>query len=197
MPEVSCPQCGLGVTIVPSLAGQVVSCPQCQFNFIMPAPPRASAPPPPPPPPPPQPVVSVYQSSVTRSFRPAKSILDVFDFRFESFVTPIIIRTTWVLALVAAFIFAAAVLFFLLVPLPSTPPPAPQETFGSRPQFETKTVIEVPEFMSEIIPKLVTIGLLTLWLVLSLLWLRVGLEMTIVVFNIATSLQSIDKKTKG
>ena len=200
MSEVSCPNCALAVTIVPQLAGKTVSCPRCQAHFVMPA--QAAGPVA-------QPAgpsfVSVYQSGGSRKFRPAKSLLDIFDFRFEAFVTPIIIRTTWVLVLIGACLYAAWSLYSALeteskyqirVPDMYAAEPAVK---GSEPIKKPPTIeeLQAQAKQAETVRKLITFAFQLISLCLLLLWIRVCLEMTIVAFNIANSLQSIDQKTKG
>jgi hypothetical protein len=200
MSEVGCPNCGLAVTIVPNLAGQTVSCPRCQAHFVMPAGGGPIA----------QPVgpsfVSVYQSGGSRKFRPAKSLLDIFDFRFEAFVTPIIIRTTWVLVLIGACLYSAWALYSALETESKYQIRLPEMTATEPATKTSPTVIKKPPTMeeleaeakrSETMRNLVWFGFKLIALCLSLLWVRVSLEMTIVAFNIANSLQSIDQKTKG
>lgn len=191
--------------IVPSLVGQPCGCPRCQFQFLMPA-----APPPPPPQPQQAPIVSVYRSTVAQRFQPAKSIFDVFDFKFEKYVTPIIIRATWVLALVSAGLFAAWGCYNVVDPvtenryevqLPGFMQPSNGETGAADAEPNSKlisaTKAKAAKERALLIAKIMAYCFQLVSICLALLWLRVALEMTVVIFNIATSVHSIDRKTKG
>jgi hypothetical protein len=184
MADVACPQCGLPIVIVSSLTGKTVSCPQCQFHFIMPAEPEPQAS---------VPVVSIYQTGATRKLKPATSLLDIFDFRFEKFVTPIIIRITWIMVVAAAVLFAIWGAYQLVAS------ELPVEKVEPKSQYELRLPkgAEVSGGTARVVKKAFAYGMSLILLALSLLWIRVSLEMTIVAFNIATSLQSIDRKTKG
>src|SRR4051794_9122185 len=108
MANVICPHCNHSLAYVPTLAGQQVRCSACGNQFVMSSPDEPPAPPPVTAAPDPsrfaeQPVTLPRRSLAERGgFEPARSILDVFDFRFERYVTPIILRFTWILALLLA-----------------------------------------------------------------------------------------------
>lgn len=183
MAEVACQQCGLPIVIVPNLAGQTVACPQCQFHFVMPPEPAAPA----------TPTVSIYHTGATRKLKPANSLLDIFDFRFEKFVTPIIIRITWIMVVAATVLFAIWSAYELVAS------ELPVEKVEPKMQLEWRLPkgVDVSGGAVRVGAKVFGYVMWVIVLALLLLWIRVSLEMTIVAFNIATSLQSIDRKTKG
>jgi hypothetical protein len=196
----------------PDLAGRPVACPRCGYRFVMPGRPMASGVIPPPLPPPPMagtvPLqtgppgmgepqmagVSAFQSNVSQRFKPAKSIFDIFDFRFETYVTPIIIRFTWGLALLGVLIYFGLELYVAVDRLmPKT------EAAEVVADVEERIEFRMPEKSSKFNRSLTMVAFLTLRITLVLimvLWVRVLLETSIVLFNIAMSLQSIDRKTK-
>ncbi len=139
-----------------------------------------------------------FSSTAAARFKPANSVCDIFfDFRFERYVTPHIIRLTWVVALILGIICAGIYSYSALsVWLPES---------GRHPEAKQRMRVQV-EIIDDILPsprnsqKIWTsfASLLSVMFVaIGLLWIRVWLEMMIVIFNIALSIASIDKKTKG
>ena len=184
MSEITCPHCGQQVGNAPHLLGQTVACPRCNRQFMMPgqaAPTLMSTP-----------ISSSFQKAASQRFKPATSIFDVFDLRFETYVTPIIIRTTWVLFLIAAAIYLLQTTYESFIPaFRST------RSVASSLEYEVNSMRATAELASNRwISTLTSYAIRLLTLSIALLWVRVCLETTIVIFNIATSLHSIDQKTK-
>jgi hypothetical protein len=135
--------------------------------------------------------------------RPA-TLFDLFDLSFNRYVTPLIVKITWVLALVLSGVWLALVILAfgmsMLPELPDAPSSAPR--FRPQPHREFTTpfdsafenarsqtflqILRVVAFLTQIVA-----------VSLFLLWMRVALESVIVIFNIAASLRSIDKKTRS
>lgn len=219
MSQVNCPQCGRSVVFVAALSGQMVGCPGCNAHFVMKGPTESVEPPP------------MLRSSPTaapgrtssRSFRshvsgaglrPASSIFDVFDFTFEKYVTPLIIKITWSLAVLFSGLWLIAIVALCVItwipssqessqpataspPVLSPPrsrPPAREpiarpRTTSPRPSFDWAAWIDRKAVAT------VAYIQIAVAIVLILLWTRVVLETVIVVFHIATSIRSLDSKT--
>lgn len=140
----------------------------------------------------------IVSTAVKRRFQPSNSWLDVFDWKFEKYLTPWIVRLTWVLALVLAAI--SIILTARAVFVGSVSDLLPKQRASPPPRIEQKWEFQVPEKVSE--PPMVFYRVLGFVLgvvvtIVGLLWLRVILETVIVLFNIARSLASIDRKTAG
>jgi hypothetical protein len=132
-----------------------------------------------------------------KRFKPATSWLDIFDWRFEKYLTPWIVRITWLVCLAVASIWLASILFFTLRSwLPerdSSEPPRqvlrpPSQTFEERSSFP-------PMWLTSRVASTIAGFTGACFVVIVVLWIRVLLETAIVLFNIATTLTSIDEKT--
>ena len=215
MSEFYCPNCRQPMSDAPELAGQQVACPGCGYQFVMRGIPVAAPA-----------VTSVYRDTVKRRFKPATSIFDIFDWKFETYVTPIIIRTTWALFIAGMAIFVALKTYDTFKPAPKPtlakrslpriePPQRTDRSFGQRPEpaptfprVANETRLAEPEPEPEEEPgyvfntdgefarKLAAYFFELMVACIALLWVRVCLETAIVIFNIANSLQSLDEKTK-
>jgi hypothetical protein len=203
MPITLCPACKLPLDITPQMAGQEMACPRCAAQFR--APPPAS----PPPLPTFQPVADSPGPAVaprTRPRRPfndqATSLLDLFDLSFTRYVTPLIVKITWVLALTLGAVWLVVIVLGLIAsslpvaeqsePTRSTRPSRPQPQFEFRPPEIAERVGDASFAVAFRIVLLIT---QVIGVILFLLWVRVGLEAVIVVFHMAASLRSIDDKT--
>jgi len=155
-----------------------------------------------PPVPPPLVVVSPGQPSSYRrhvnrgGMTMATSLFDIFDFKFEKYVTPIIVKVTWVLVVVIAglWITAATVGIIASMPQKGFGEIRGSAGYGAMPLREIKdsTVsLEVRLLFMRAFMFVVTI----ISTVIGLLWARVALEAMIVLFNIANAAASIDSKT--
>ena len=204
---ISCPQCHNSMAFDVSLAGRSVACPHCTYAFVMPGPaaapamatPVAAA------------AMPAYSSVAASRFRPSTSIWDVFDFKFEKYLTPWIIRVTWIAALIVTGLTISLYTFVLVasfVPKNSTPQTASSQEGSSASEPRSRLAIErlMPDGLSgddrgdsnaqTILLNVFTWVSMTIAVLVSLLWIRVLLEMMIVLFNMATSLASIDRKIK-
>ncbi len=137
------------------------------------------------------------QGSSFGSLRDPTSLLDMFDLKFEKYLTPWIVRATWVLVLTVAALWIAKSMFDVVVA--SLP-----EVDTATKSTESVTDIEPPSSTSNEAPSLSFESLEWLdevlegiWqcaqVILGVLWLRVCLETVIVLFNIAKSAKTVEK----
>jgi predicted nucleic-acid-binding Zn-ribbon protein len=189
MPAISCPKCRAAMEFDASIAGRAVACPKCGQQFTLP---QIAAP---------VAVASIspaitpsFHSTVARRFKKPSSAWDFLDFKFEKYLTPWIIRITWVMSCGMAVVLLLVLLVTFATNSAASDESAPIEvpagdTFDyklpSRTTFATDATVRLTAFC-----------VCVFLLILGLLWLRVVLETLIVVFNIATSVASIDEKTK-
>lgn len=135
-------------------------------------------------------VGAAYRSAVSRRFQPATSLLDIFDIEFKRYLTPLIIKVTWAIALLLGSLAVIAITFLFLraltfSPLDTAPRSSkPVATFGAAGDNDTFVLLR------SILP-FVMYCLSIAYVVLALLWLRVLCESLIVIFNIATILAEI------
>lgn len=217
---ISCPTCGSNWNFPGPFTGSI-PCPNCQQPIPL-APgtnrrivQRAPAPPPPPPPPPviaPQPEISVEPSlglnirkstrTTVRPFRESTSPLDLFDWKFEKYLTPWIVRITWMAVLAMAGLWVTLLsIGFLISLLPDQAIAEPvTPNFGQfEPSFSPSRSARMQPTVSPMLIgfvfRCVTVLTTIAATFLMLLWIRVILECSIVVFNIAKTLSSIDEKT--
>jgi DNA-directed RNA polymerase subunit RPC12/RpoP len=224
MTQAICAACGLPLEITVEMVGQEMACPRCGARFVVPGVAPGPAPPPmirsEPQSPPNAPVI---RGRVER--RPfedqATSLLDLFDLSFTRYVTPIIVRITWVLALVLAAVWLLVVIVGLVISLvPEMSREAQSDgaataqserttsdrrpdngafEFQSSPQFEFRRP-SIPERAEDssfaVAMRVVVFSTQLVAIILFLLWVRVALEAVIVIFHMAANLRSIDKKTK-
>lgn len=218
IPGVLCPKCGRSVTNPPELAGQTVACPFCKAHFVLP--PSASSPVRPsaehlrPPPPPigtsqPEPTTSsfegvrqTYSQAARRTFRESNSWLDVFDWRFEKYLTPWIIRLTWLATLVISALWITGILCLTIISLaPAIPERSTSVTDRERPQRQLEYEIRPPKVNMDWSAKpIIAIGsglTACFGVLIGLLWTRVILECAIVLFNMASSLSTIEDKLRN
>jgi hypothetical protein len=183
---------------VAELRGQIVACPACHGQFEMQSIGEPTAPPIPPPSAAASefsdlPHLPVRRTYVERSgFTPAKSIWDIFDFHFERYVTPIIVRVTWAIA-----VFVAGAWVFGMTALCIYTWLPEQQGKGARDEirFQTEPRFTPPKWLEKRVITTIAYAHAVIAAVLVLLWVRVVLESMIVLFNIAKSLASIDRKT--
>jgi hypothetical protein len=137
---------------------------------------------------------SAFQTAVQRRFRPATSWFDIFDWKFEKYLTPWIVRASWIVCLAMAFMWAILIVlgtFWSLAPKLDA-----SRDGGQREAYEThaEDLSQLPEWLSSRIVTTIA-GIMGICLIVfGLLWTRVVLEMVVVLFNIAMTLTSIDQK---
>jgi len=143
-----------------------------------------------------EPRISVSRIKRGGRLQTAESWLDLFDWKFKKYLTPWIVRATWIIFLVLVGIWLALqllgiVLFILSLVAPSTELMEQQGNFGA-PQFEPANR-DLKGWATGVFvsAQVVIVGFVLI------LWVRVVLESIIVLFNIAASLDSIDNKTKA
>jgi hypothetical protein len=204
MQTIACPNCQQPLQIAPELAGQELACPRCQSHFVIPGGGPVS---------PPLNVGSAAGAApapgfqIQESRRPlhnqSASLLDLFDFSFTRYVTPLIVKITWVLALTLSVVWLLIVIAGLIITaLPeievseARKSEAPQQ---GRFEYEIKAppIIErTGEAGYAVALRIVIAGTQLVTIVLFLLWLRVALEAVIVIFHMAANVKSIDEKTR-
>ncbi len=181
MPSFSCPHCGNVLEDDGSLVGQQVVCPHCRRQFIMPG---AVAPPigvpritPPP--------VSVLAARRTQQGSASDVLFHFFDWRFEHYLTPWIIRIMWVLFLVGA---ALSIVSFGLDAIGVEV----GDVFGGRGPVDFRPGGPIghrePNGAFVFASRVVWFVVKCIALAMLLLYVRVVLETLIVLFNIATTL---------
>ena len=206
----SCPHCQAQFHIATEYSGRQVKCGSCGKKFQVP-------PPPPPLPslrePPPsarQPtesellsedlskVVTIsdgsrsrFRRSVDRRFQPATSWLDFSDWKFEKYLTPWIVRITWILCLALTAIAISLILRSVVV---SWAAETNMRLPTGRPKIFELQAPSLPGWLSSRVASTVSGFTLVFSALLTLLWTRVILEMVIVFFNVATTLTAIDKR---
>jgi hypothetical protein len=206
-----CPACKLPLDIPAAMAGQHVACPRCRATFAAPGPePKPFEPPAPPPMPDyrsPQPAAAAELPSASSSVRrePPATLWDLFDFSFNRYVTPLIVKITWVLTLVLASIWLLLIAVALVMDLmPDSQDStrmqrSPQFSRRFEPQFNPRSQLSERvdyAWWRGLVRVIILVTQLT-GAILFVLWMRVVLESVIVVFNMAASLRSIDRKTRG
>ncbi|MEX0641158.1 MAG: DUF4282 domain-containing protein [Pirellulales bacterium] len=137
-----------------------------------------------------------FRSAVRHRFRPASSWLDIFDWKFEKYLTPWIVRATWMICVCQAFIWLAVIVLFTLWSwVPDVESPRHDSQPAARYERPNPVTASAPEWLTSRIGSTVA-GLTAICVVvIGLLWIRVVLEVAIVLFNIATTVTSIDEKT--
>src|SRR5688500_6382559 len=99
-----CPACQLPLEYTREMAGEEMGCPRCAARFVVPS--SGYSEPPPPPAFQPEsiaPATFERHLPLRRPFHDqATSLLDLFDLSFTRYVTPLIVKITWVLALALA-----------------------------------------------------------------------------------------------
>jgi hypothetical protein len=207
---VTCRNCGSRWSLPPQTTGNV-PCPNCQQPLLpvgataVVTPPVTPPPPPPPPQQPPTPPVSQqpavsplatlnlrgrYRSAALRTMSESKSPLDLFDWKFEKYLTPWIVRFTWLAVLIVTGLWLTFVgLSFILSFFPEL-------AFSSSPFSRSPRIgISDDPWLWLLIFRVIGLCTTLIATIVSLLWTRVLLESAIVIFNIAKSLASIDEKT--
>jgi ABC-type multidrug transport system fused ATPase/permease subunit len=140
-----------------------------------------------------------YRTAALSAFQESNSPLDLFDWKFEKYLTPWILRFTWIAALVIVslmllFSMASFVLSYMpdlqqaevaAVAPARIPGPPPEANVGSR--FAVKFLAMAGRIILLVVSFVGTI--------IGLLMFRVTLESVFILFHIAKSLASIDIKT--
>ena len=228
MPVFKCPGCAKALSIADHLGGQVRTCPNCEIKFRVPAAPHADSqaddaathddfaqpaaeretePSIEEPPvggipnfePRHSPATTSDASVFWRKARGSNFSLALFDFKFEHYLTPWIIRFSWICVLCLA----AVWILFLSYRFVSS------SFSGSDPV--TPTLSTSPDALNQMLEGLMSqqspLGFFSSFggraimtlsglvaILLTVLWTRVMLETLIVIFNISNTLKSIEQK---
>ena len=201
--EVHCPHCQTKFQIAHELLGRQVKCGACgkRFDTILP-------PAPPPPPAPPGDVElaaddlsvlakigdnarSRFSQTIQRRFQPATSWLDLFDWRFEKYLTPWIVRLTWIFCLAVAIFLIGVIIVW---PFLSNVDLKPNNASSNAQHDNLELRFDDPVWLQDRIGYAFVRVMVFSNVVFALLWIRVILEMVIVLFNIATTLTTIDDR---
>ncbi|HEX3656729.1 MAG TPA: DUF4282 domain-containing protein [Pirellulales bacterium] len=170
-----------------SLAGQIVMCPHCRGQVRMPSQPAVA---------PAFPTTLLSNYRPQRQSQPSSGFWAFFDLSFKHYLTPVLIRTLWVLVL------SAAALLLLLnagTAIASALPDNPQQTNVYPHSGFGQGMPDSPTSLGRTMALLTSRGFAFLLhcvlTVMTLIAVRISFESVIVLFNIAESLTSIDKKT--
>jgi len=132
------------------------------------------------------------RSAALRTFKESNSPLDLFDWKFEKYLTPWIVRFTWLAVLALTSLWLTLVLISTVASfMPVEAPRRPSMDFEFR---SPQDVIPGNAWLWSAIFRIVGVGTAVAFTILWLLWVRVLLESAIVIFNIAKTLASIDEK---
>ena len=126
------------------------------------------------------------------------NLFDLFDWRFRKYLTPWILRVTWIIVLLVAFLWILLQLFWMLtvwLPDMQWAADAAPQVAGRLPRGNIREPL-LPLWLGYRLQG-------TLWhitaiagSVIALLWVRVALEIAVVLFNIATTLTAIQTQIK-
>jgi hypothetical protein len=142
---------------------------------------------------------SSFQTARQRRFQPATSWMDLFDWKFEKYLTPWIVRATWLICVIGAFLWLAFISIGTLWSLAPDMSSSRSETqtsssLDNQRSFEERPSSGPPGWLSarlvSAIAGLTGIG----FVIVMLLWIRVVLETSIVLFNISATLSAMDQK---
>ena len=196
----------------PQLAGRKVACPKCGASFVVPASasgvavtPAAAAAAPAAPTAPGDAFSSISSAArgkivrgAQRRLKRSNSALDLLDWRFEKYLTPWIVRVTWIVVLTLSAIW----LLLLTIGLAASMLPQGSGETVTRSSSDSSYTVRsfgTPRSGASAYVIRNTVAVMTyvtalFGLALFLLWVRVMLESLIVLFNIAESLNTIDSR---
>jgi len=141
---------------------------------------------------------SQFDSVRRNNFASSESLLDVFDWKFSKYLTPWILRVTWVVVLVIA----PLLVLLQLIQIVGIWLPDLQWTSDAGSNVADRLDRAVPR--GPMLPWWFTGRVAaTVWqissiagIAVAILWIRVVLELAIVLFNIATTLTTIEVEIK-
>ncbi len=130
------------------------------------------------------------------------SIIDFFDWKFEKYLTPWIVRATWVIALFTSALWALVMALAFLggTAVSDDTSDDTRRTSARRPSTSTPSDVgtrggsSISDWFAGQAVRTAAFITLIIGVIVGLLWTRVVLELAIVAFNIANSLVSIDDK---
>lgn len=202
----SCPNCGKQFRITPEMMGKAARCPACGQTFKIGEVVITT-----PPPPPPiefnlpesyefsgahgphftpgsggfESIRTAARTIVRNRFQPAKSIWDlVLDWKFERYVTVMVVRVTWLLWVVTTGLCILTIYIDAVIDLDS----GSKSRRVTREWDEPRAVFRLSDTAKDLIYRNIAVAAC----LYALLWVRVLLESVIVIFNIATTLGRIE-----
>lgn len=119
-----------------------------------------------------------YRRAVQDRFQPATSVLHIFDWRFEKYLTPWIVRITWIVFLVSFALTLLWIAYFIVAIVA-----------GGNPLGGGLGLLNI-----SLVAIAFSLATYTIGIAATMMWVRVVLEMIIVVFNIATTLSRMEKQ---
>lgn len=225
-----CPNCR--IPIATTLFVEPVTCPQCGKRYARKQTPAAitvsqaeATPNPSPPMVAPITPIHVEPASVntspafpkvrkrrSRRMQPVTSWVDLFDWKFEKYLTPWIVRATWVVCMAISALWILTIFLTGLIMLTGIPSGTsntetasrsfssnPYRTINPPPSVDNSSLATAQSFAFSSLVRLFAAFVFCITslgaVVIFVLWVRVLLETAIVLFNMATSLASIDEKT--
>lgn len=188
-PLIACPQCGQHMTFAADLAGRRVTCAHCRRQFTMPGvgQPAATLLPRP------AGVPAAAHASRPRDPSFFETICWLLDLRFERYLTPWIIRISWILVLLfATFMIASWALRTVTGGFAADSISDVSGRMGARPTRAPTPAR--PEVVTAI--KLADAAMAIIGVPLAVLYSRVFCECLIVIFHVANSLKTIEENTR-
>lgn len=139
-------------------------------------------------------VRSQFEAVRSSQFVSSTSLLDIFDWRFKKYLTPWILRATWLIVLLVAALWVLYQSFsFMGAWLPEMGwDTGVANDFAGRPQREVSREPVLPFwFQLRAMKSLLAVTKIAATAIV-MLWIRVAFEVAIVLFNIATALTAIE-----
>ena len=146
-------------------------------------------------------VRSQFDAVRNSQFASSNSILDIFDWRFKKYLTPWILRVTWLIVL---FVAALWVIYQLFCFVGAWLPEVRWDTGGGGADFADQMRRQREPAAEPMLPIWFVARLFnSFWAItqialtaIVMLWIRVAFEVAIVLFNIATTLTGIENEIK-
>ena len=182
---VACPHCGAPIQAQP---GELTQCAQCGKPCRVAEGQLPAAPP----------VSKRWRAGFGEGMRPATSWIDLFDFRIQRFLTPWILRATWIATLVVGMILVCGIGYDILAHFFAGDSTSQQVKNDDDIAYLIKATTLSSGAKNTAPGTMIAFAISSvIACILTVLWVRVLLELVAVVFEIHKSLASIDRKTKG
>ena len=196
-----CPHCGKSIQAKPELAGKQLACPNCKKMVTVPFPEKEDSPSAIPiPPPPPVVVKIVTEPTIQRRHlgKTPENWLAIFDWRFEYYLTPWIIRAIWILflLLVACLILVNTIdlVWSMLPNLSSAKTNSDSVGPMVRTELNWPTSPSKPTWVTVRLTKILIYAASIVGSTIGILLTRMILELLIVVFRIAEDIGVLRRK---
>ena len=136
--------------------------------------------------------VKQFQQAVHTRSPSWQFLIDFFDPTFQRYVTPTVVMITWWIVLAfTAITLVLAIISLIIYAVPGAEDVVEQQAnFRERPRIAPR-LPSPPEFVRKLISAPVLMAIQIIGACLTLLWVRVVLEICVVVFHIARSLKTI------